>query len=91
MQRARAVAGDLAELEQELGASVSPTSRAVLRAGLLAREGLLHDARRVVVTALAADRDEPTLHLLLGDLYTRTGLTDLAAESFDEAQFLLKK
>jgi len=45
----------------------------------------------VVVTALAADRDEPTLHLLLGDLYTRTGLTDLAAESFDEAQFLLKK
>jgi hypothetical protein len=90
-ERVRAVAGDLAGLEQELGASVSPTSRAVLRAGLLAREGLLHDARRVVVTALAADRDEPTLHLLLGDLYTRTGLTDLAAESFDEAQFLLKK
>jgi hypothetical protein len=90
-ERARAVAGDLAGLEQELGASVSPTSRAVLRAGLLAREGLFHDARRVVVTALAADRDEPTLHLLLGDLYTRTGLTDLAAESFDEAQFLLKK
>lgn len=90
-ERARAVAGDLAGLEQELGASVSPTSRAVLRAGLLAREGLLHDARRVVVTGLAADRDEPTLHLLLGDLYTRTGLTDLAAESFDEARFLLKK
>jgi hypothetical protein len=90
-ERARAVAGDLAGLEQELGASMSPTSRAVLRAGLLAREGLFHDPRRVVVTALAADRDEPTLHLLLGDLYTRTGLTDLAAESFDEAQFLLKK
>lgn len=90
-ERARAVAGDLAGLEQEMGASVSATSRAVLRAGLLAREGLLHDARRVVVTALAADRDEPTLHLLLGDLYTRTGLTDLAAESFDEARFLLKK
>ncbi|HJV57492.1 MAG TPA: hypothetical protein VJ971_16045 [Methylomirabilota bacterium] len=90
-ERARAVAGDLAGLEQELGASVSPTSRAVLRAGLLAREGLLHDARRVVVAALATDRDEPTLHLLLGDLYTRTGLTDLAAESFDEAQFLMSK
>ena len=90
-ERARAVAGDLASLEQALGTSVSPTSRAVVRAGLLAREGLLHDARRVVVTALAADRDEPTLHLLLGDLYTRTGLTDLAAESFDEAQFLMTK
>jgi len=86
--RARAVAGDLTALEQELGAAVPPTSRAVMRAGLLAREGLLHDARRVVVAALDADRDEPTLHLLLGDLYTRT---DLAAESFDEAQFLLKK
>ena len=89
--RARAVAGDLAGLEQELGASVSPTSRAVLRAGLLAREGFLHDARRVVVAALVTDPDEPTLHLLLGDLYTRTGLTDLATESFDEAQFLLSK
>jgi hypothetical protein len=89
--RARAVAGDLTGLEQELGTAVSPTSRAVMRAGLLAREGLLHDARRVVVAALDADRDEPTLHLLLGDLYTRTGLADLAAESFDEAQFLLKK
>jgi hypothetical protein len=89
--RARAVAGDLTALEQELGTAVSPTSRAVMRAGLLAREGLLHDARRVVVAALDGDRDEPTLHLLLGDLYTRTGLTDLASESFDEAQFLLKK
>jgi hypothetical protein len=90
-ERARAVAGDLAGLEQELGASVSPTSRAVLRAGLLAREGFLHDARRVVIAALVTDPDEPTLHLLLGDVYTRTGLTDLAAESFDEAQFLMSK
>ena len=62
-----------------------------MRAGLLAREGLLHDARRVVLVALDADRDEPTLHLLLGDLYSRTGLPEQAAESFDEAQFLLKK
>ena len=87
----RAVAGDLTALEQELGTGVPPTSKAVMRAGLLAREGLLHDARRVVVAALDTDRDEPTLHLLLGDLYTRTGLANLAAESFDEAQFLLKK
>jgi hypothetical protein len=90
-ERARAVASDLTALEQELGTGVPATSKAVMRAGLLAREGLLHDARRVVVAALDADRDEPTLHLLLGDLYTRTGLANLAAESFDEAQFLLKK
>jgi len=89
--RARVVADDLAALDQELGSAAPATSKAVMRAGLLAREGLLHDARRVVVAALEADRDEPTLHLLLGDLYTRTGLTQLAAESFDEAQFLLKK
>jgi hypothetical protein len=89
--KAQAVTADLAALEQELGTSASPTSRAVMRAGLLAREGLLHDARRVVLTALDGDRDEPTLHLLLGDLYTRTGLPNLAAESFDEAQFLLKR
>jgi len=89
--RARAVAADLAALEQEMGPGVGPTSRAVLRAGLLAQQELLDDARRVVVAALAQDRDEPTLHLLLGDLYTRTGLPDLAAESFDEARFLLNK
>ncbi len=89
--RARAVANDLTTLDQELGTGVPPTSQAVMRAGLLAREGLLHDARRVVIVALERDRDEPTLHLLLGDLYTRTGLTTLAAESFDEAQFLMKK
>jgi hypothetical protein len=46
---------------------------------------------RAPVRSRAHRRDEPTLHLLLGDLYTRTGLTDLAAESFDEAQFRLKK
>jgi len=90
-EQARKVAANLAELDQELGANVSPTSRAVLRAGLLAEEGYLHDARRVVVAALAKDRDEPTLHLLLGDLYTRTGLKELAAESFEEAQFLSGK
>src|SRR5262249_61079278 len=90
-ERARAVAGGLAGLEQELGPSVSPTSRAVLRAGLLAREGFLHDARSVVAAGIAADRDEPTLHQLLGDIYTRTGLTDLASESFDEANYLLSR
>jgi hypothetical protein len=87
--RQRAVAADLESLDQAMGASASPTSRAVLRAGLLAREELLHDARQVVVAALAQDRDEPTLHQLLGDLYRRVGLPDLAAESFDEARHLL--
>jgi Tfp pilus assembly protein PilF len=55
----------------------------------LAEAGLLHDARLQVMTALAKDPDEPSLHTLLGQLYQKSGLPDQAAESFDEAQFLL--
>ena len=59
--------------------------------GMLAREGLLHDARHVVMVALAKDPDEPSLHTLLGQIYEKSGLPEQAAESFDEAQFLLTK
>jgi len=86
--RAREVGLDLAALEQDTGA-LSPNSLVVLRAGALAGRGLLHDARRMVVTALARDPDEPALHQVLGSLYRQGGLVELAAESFDEAQFLL--
>ena len=87
--RAGAVTRDLMELEQAVGSAVSPNSLAELRAGYLANEGLIHDARLVLVAALMRDPDEPALHQLLGNLYTKAGLPDLAAESFDEAQFLM--
>ena len=89
--RAQAVNTDLATLEQELGTGTPATSVAVVRAGFLAREGLIHDARLALTAALARDPDEPTLHLMLGDLESRTGLANLAAQSYEEAEFLLKK
>lgn len=88
-ERAQAVRRDLADLEQGVGPAVSPNSLAALRSGLLAREGLFHDARSVLVTALMQDADEPTLHFLLGNLYQKIGLPDLAAEEHDEARFLM--
>ena len=64
---------------------------AVVRAGMLASAGLLHDARRALLEALATDPDEPALHQALGNLYQKSGLGELAAESYDEAQFLLTR
>jgi Tfp pilus assembly protein PilF len=55
----------------------------------LGADGLVHDARLILVAALTKDPDEPTLHLLLGTLYETTGLRDQAAEAFDEARFLM--
>jgi hypothetical protein len=89
--RAAAVREDLGQLEASLGPGVSPNSLAAVKGGALAAEGLFHDARLVALAALARDPDEPALHMLLGNLYLKTGLPQLAAESFDEAQFLLSR
>jgi len=90
-ERARTIADDLAALTQSFGSGTSRNSVAVVRAGMLASNGLLNDARRVVLDALATDPDEPALHQALGSLYQKSGLGELAAESFDEAQFLLTR
>lgn len=87
--RAQAIRQDLKELEQAFGRTVSPNTLAALRAGFLAKNGLVHDARLTLVAALAKDPDEPTLHLLLGNLYETAGLREQAAESFDESRFLM--
>jgi hypothetical protein len=89
--RADAVRQNLAEIEAALGPGVPPSSLAAVKGGALAAEGLFHDARLVALAALASDPDEPALHMLLGNLYLKTGLRRLAAESLDEAQFLLSK
>lgn len=89
--RGQTIRQDLEALDQALGASVSPSSLAAVKAGVLARDGLLHDARRTVLAALAKDPDEPTLHQLLGNLYLQSGLVGLGAESHDEAEFLLTR
>lgn len=58
----------------------------VMRAALLSEEGLFTDARRELEAAVAANRDEPTLHLLLGHVYDQIGLTGKAAEAFERAR-----
>jgi hypothetical protein len=85
--RAGAVQSDLRAIEREAGPT-SPGSLTVLHAGFLARQGLFHDARRAVMAGLARDPDEPALHLLLGHLYERTGLPELASQAYGEAQAL---
>jgi hypothetical protein len=68
------------------GESGSPL--ALMRAGLFFQEGLYADARRELAAAIAQDPDEPTLRQLLGYVNDRVGLVDLAAQEFDEAEFL---
>jgi hypothetical protein len=87
-QRADDLRRDLRDVEQALGPDVPVSSRAVMQAGVLASRGFLHDARRVVVTALATDADQPSLHALLGDLYARTGLPREADEAYEQARSL---
>ncbi len=61
---------------------------ALMRAGLFLQEGLHAEARRELLAAVARDPDEPTLRQLLGYVYDRMALPDLAAQEFDEAEFL---
>jgi len=60
----------------------------LMRAGFLFEQELYAEARKELQAAIAADSDEPNLHLMLGHVFERTGLRELAAEEFDEAQFL---
>jgi hypothetical protein len=80
--RVRAAIADLASI----GEGGSPS--ALVRAGLFFQEGLYADTRRELTAAIARDPDEPTLHQVLGYVYDRIGLIDLAAQEFDEAEFL---
>jgi hypothetical protein len=87
-ERAADLARDLGEVERALGPDVPASSRALLQAGVLASRGFVHDARRVVMAALAADAEQASLHALLGDLYARTGLAREADEARARAQRL---
>jgi hypothetical protein len=60
----------------------------LMRAGIFFQEGFYADARRELMGGIAQDPDEPTLRQLLGYVYDRVGLIDLAAQEFDEAEFL---
>jgi hypothetical protein len=78
----------LASLTPATAKGYPAATLSLMRAGLLFQETLYADARRELVTAIAADPEEATLHLLLGHVYDRIGLKGLAANEFDEAEAL---
>jgi hypothetical protein len=82
------VRDSLALLTPSTARSYPPATLALMRAGLLYQETLYADARRELLAAITAAPDEPTLRLLLGHVYDRTGLTQLAGAEFDEAEAL---
>lgn len=85
---ADAIKDRLAELSSVSGAS--KTTLAVLKANLLMSKELFHDGREVLIEAIAADADEPTLHFVLAELYDRIGIKNLAGEEYTEAEYLAK-
>jgi hypothetical protein len=87
--RAESLRADLGAMDQSLEAGTTDTTRVLLGAGLLASNGLMHDARWRVLDALATTPDEPALYQLLGTIYDRTGLRQQASTAFQEAQLLL--
>jgi hypothetical protein len=78
----------LAELTPGTAAGYPPGTLALMRAGLLFHEKLYADSRRELLAAIAAAPREPTLRLLLGHVYDRTSLKELAAKEFEEAEAL---
>ena len=78
----------LAVLGPGTAGNYPPATLALMRAGLLFQESLYAEARQELVRAIAASPEEATLHLLLGHVYDRTGLNQLAANEFEEAEAL---
>lgn len=72
----------------EAAGGLSKTTLAILKANLFLSHGLFYEAREILAEAINADPDEPALHLLLGEIYEKTGLKTLATEEYSEAQFL---
>lgn len=72
-------------------AGLSKTTLAIVKANFFVSQDLFYDARETLTEAVNADPDEPTLHFLLGELYEKSGLKNLALDEYGEAEFLAKK
>ncbi|OGB95925.1 MAG: hypothetical protein A2Z31_06250 [candidate division NC10 bacterium RBG_16_65_8] len=83
-----AIQGTLSALEPGSLPGYPSNTVTLMRAGFLFEQELYAEARKELLAALRAGPDEPSLHLMLGHVYERTGLAALAAEEFDEAQYL---
>jgi len=70
-------------------AALPQSARAMLKYGILISKSFHAEARNVLLAAILSSPDVPLLHILLGDYYEYSGLRDLAAEEYDEADFLM--
>jgi hypothetical protein len=68
----------LAEIESQ--SNLGKATRRVLQISYLISQELYYDARERLIQALETDGNEPTLLLLLAEVYRKTGLDDLAGE-----------
>jgi hypothetical protein len=78
----------LALLQPDTLPGYSSNAILLLRAGFFFREGFYQESRREILAGIAADANEPTLHLLLGYVYDRMGLKEAAGAAFEEARLL---
>jgi hypothetical protein len=85
---AHRITGAIAQLRSDTLAGYPPSTIVVARAGLLLQERLYADARREILAGLAADPAAATLRQLLGLVYERSGLGDLAVQEYEEATML---
>jgi hypothetical protein len=85
---AAAVIDSLAVLVPAQAKGYPPATLSLMRAGLLFQHRFYADARRELEAGIASSPQEPTLYLLLGHVYERVGLTQQAAQAFDDAETL---
>lgn len=71
-------------------AELPKTTQAILQSSLLLGHELFHEGREILMGAIIADPDEPGLHLLLGEVYEKTGMPALAANEYNKAESLAK-
>jgi hypothetical protein len=68
----------LGEIESQ--SNLGKATRRILQISYLISQELYYDARERLIEGLKADGDEPTLRLLLAEVYEKTGLSNLANE-----------
>lgn len=88
-EESRAIKARLAEIDAADG--IPKTTLAILKGSLLISKELYYDARETLLEAAKSDPQEPTLYFLLGEVYEKTGLKNLAQESYSEAELLTER
>jgi len=88
-EESRAIKTRLTEIDASDG--VSKTTLAILKGSFLISKELYYDARETLLEAAKSDPQEPTLYFLLGEVYEKTGLKNLAQEAYSEAELLTER